>query len=581
MANNQDFLESYLPTGHRTRKTIKEEWQAFRETEATETGVLCDEENLSSDLTPALLPSPKPVRWRPRTKIGTREGTFAVWGEAGGIVSPEDAHYTVPLALFCAEDKLIVFHNSTRELRSNSYFLDIISEKIILRLNLCYLKNMRGQDVVYDRSIFTQRRLPAVFPHNLVTDLQAITQSEWNSYLMILPGFLYLPREIYLGMPKKAVGPNAWCMEVTEQEDGTLTNVFYKSGTDTWQEKGSFPIYLSSPGEPAYATRDRWGISHMGRIFAAGDGVVSATNYNSLSRTLDTADEYREGNGWAALLSSRAEGEEEVTGIAAYRSHVVVFKKHFMHEITGSKNPFRVVDVGAVGCIDSRSVCEVDGTLFFVSEDGVRAYTGDSLPRLISEPLKIKEFHKAVAGRSGHKYYLWGTGCQRGGEEETFFYVYDARYGVWTKEKSPAESLLGFAETSFGFFALGSDGYLYRMDSGEYESQTWFAETALVSDQNVDVKHLYKAELFLEATPGSALSVYLLKDGEAFSPLSSRRVYSHTFSEGGQKSVRFHVRRGAHVARKIVVAGEGKIILRHMKLYEREGGSGHATTPRE
>ena len=581
MRDESAFLESYLPGGGRRSRIVKKTWQALNENHPVDAGVLSDEENISSDLSPALLPCEKPLLWQPRTSVGSMEGTFVVHGEEGGEVSPvSELRYTVPLALFSAENKLIVFHNTTPQCRADRYYLDVIDETIVLRLPLTNVQNTAGRDLEYDQSPFLKNSLPSVFSHNLVTNLESLTQSEWNSYVMLLPGFFYFPREIYLGRPRHPVGPNAWYMDVTESQ-GSLQNVFYKSGGNSWQQKATLPIYVYDATAADYSTRDRWGISHLGRVFAAGDGTVSATKYNSLARTLDTANEYRESNGWAAILTARSDGEEEITGIASYRSYVVVFKKHFMHEVRGTKNPFRVADVGAVGCIDHRSIAEVDGVLFFVSEDGVRAYTGDSLPDIISDPLKIKTYQEAVSGAFGHKYYLWGRGLLSSGEEESFLYVYDAFRGVWTKEASPAERILGFRETDFGFFALGSDGGLYRMDSGTYENQNWFAATDLWTADGVDVKRIKKAELFLEADEGATLSVYLLKDGERFSPQESRRVFHKTFSVGGEQYVRFHVRRGAFVTAKIVIGGVGKVILRHLRIWLKEGEEDHATTPRD
>ena len=577
---NPRFLGVRLPEKGEGWQILKKEWQALNENEAVDLGVLSDEENLSSDRLPALQPSEKPVPWQPSTRIGTQEGTFSVWGEAGGVVSRiPQLRYALPLALFSDGTHLIVFYNATPNASDSAYYLDIISDEIILTLDLRRVQNSRGQDLGYDRSPFRKDRLPTVLSHNLVTNLQSLTQSEWNAYLTMLPGFFYLPREIYLGRPSATVAPNAWYMKVTETE-GTLQNTFYQSSGDTWRARDAFPLYVFDPEAVDYTTRDRFGVSHLGRIFAAGDGVVSSTCYNSFRRTLDTAEEYRDANGWLALLSSRSEGET-VTALASYRSRVVVFKKHFMHEVSGTKNPFRVSDVGAVGCIDHRSVSESDGMLFFVSEDGVRVYTGDALPEIISEPLAIRKFYEAVAGSYDHKYYVWGRGSKADGEEVSFLYVYDILHGVWTKEASPAEKIVGFARTAFGFFALGSDGILYKMDSGDYSDQHWFAQTDCICDRNVDVKHMEKAELFLEASAGSTLSVYLLKEGEAFDPETSCKVWESEFTTGGEKHVRFHLRRGAFVAARVVIAGVGKVILRHMNLRVRKGGSGHAVTPRE
>ena len=57
----------------------------------------------------------------------------------------------------------------------------------------------------------------------------------------------------------------------------------------------------------------------------------------------------------------------DFTGVTSYQDHVVFFKRDQMYELYGYiPSQFKVVESAKVGCIDYRSITEIQGIIFLI-----------------------------------------------------------------------------------------------------------------------------------------------------------------------------------------------------------------------
>jgi hypothetical protein len=312
-----------------------------------------------------------------------------------------------------------------------------------------------------------------------------------------------------------------------------------------------YPAQISPMPNIKYAT------VRLSRIFGLGRG----TNSNAIDRIfvsafmdharweLDTATEYNTANAWASVAMSNVRATGDFTGITTYLNSAVTFKRDYIHEVTGSANPFKLNDIYAEGAIDQRSIVDVDGNLIFVSDDAVKVYTGGN-PRILSYKLNVRQFNKAVAGTDGRRYYLY---C----EDERWnkhLFVYDTVIMQWAEEHIE-EEVLSFAKNNDGFYMLTAGGTIYRVDSGDYNGQSWSAETDLTAGQTIDIKHIQKIQILADVGAGSTIKAHLIYDGEN----NPQEIYSYTNALGVEKraAIRVVPRNTAHWGAKLRLSGTG------------------------
>jgi hypothetical protein len=304
---------------------------------------------------------------------------------------------------------------------------------------------------------------------------------------------------------------------------------------------------------------------HLSRVFGVDDSKVYASAYNDYTNWVtDTADEYNEKNAWFTESQSNSKADGKFTGITAFQGHVVCFKKDFMHEIYNTKNPFRIQDIYAEGAIDNRTICDVDGNLFFCSEDGVKIYTGGN-PRIISLNLGIDRFYNAVAGTDGRCYYLYCSSDKEINENTVHnLFVYDTFCQCWSRAYAP-DAIKGIASCNFGLFAMTAGGVLYKLDSGTY-TDSWSIETDLMTGQSCDIKHVDKLQLECEIDAGASLVIFI-KDANGGSEevWSSEEKYGHVIA-------RVKLRGITSEGFKIKISGSGKVVIRAMELLIKQGG---------
>ena len=211
-----------------------------------------------------------------------------------------------------------------------------------------------------------------------------------------------------------------------------------------------YPVNLSlsiddlSPSLSAFSFKDRDGQTttagnycpkldnvavHQGRVWGTHQGKIYASKWNAYENwTLPNASDIEEGKdisswAWVSETQSDITAAEDFTAIISYDSHIVAFKKHFMHQVYNTKNPFRIVDIGNVGCVSQNALCVCNRILFFVAEDGVYSYTG-AYPQKISEKINVESCSDScLLGCDDRVVYFW---------DGTTMYTYDTESGCWS-----------------------------------------------------------------------------------------------------------------------------------------------------
>ena len=310
---------------------------------------------------------------------------------------------------------------------------------------------------------------------------------------------------------------------------------------------------------------------HLSRVFGVDDDRVYASGYNDyMNWNLDTVDEYNESNSWCSPAQSNTKTNSSFTGITTFQNHVICFKQNFMHEIYNNKNPFRIQDIFAEGSIDNRSIQDVDGRLIFVSDDGVKIYTGSN-PKDIGYYLGIDKFSNPVSGTDGKNYYLY---CEDENENKRLF-VYDTFVEHWSERELPIDSkdekveILGFAHNKIGMYMLGADKYVYKLDTTSFNHE-WSFETDLFTNQTVDIKHIKKVQLFADIAKDAKIKVYILYDDEEFNE-NSHLVYDSK-GKTGKIPIRVKPRQTANYGFKLHFEGTGYVKIYELEILVEAGG---------
>ncbi len=305
---------------------------------------------------------------------------------------------------------------------------------------------------------------------------------------------------------------------------------------------------------------------HVSRLFGVSDDCVYASGFNDYTNwALDTIDEYNESNAWQSKTQSNTKADGNFTGITNFQGHVVCFKRDFMHEIYNTKNPFRIQDVYAEGTIDNRTIQDVDGKLIFVSDDGVKIYTGSN-PRVIDYKLNMKRYDYAVAGTDNRNYYLY---CEtHGSKSGCYLYVYDTYTEMWS-EQSIDKTVINFTHSTDGMYMLCDDGCIYKLDSEQY-SHEWSFETELITNRTVNIKHIKKLQMLVDVAANANLDVYILYDDEVFDKNSSHLVYSST--KHGKFPIRVKPRQTANYGFKLHIEGYGYVKIYELEMFVEAGG---------
>lgn len=194
------------------------------------------------------------------------------------------------------------------------------------------------------------------------------------------------------------------------------------------------------------------------------------------------------------------------TAAAVYAGSPVFFKEEFIHKIVGlSQTVVRCEGVQS-GC--QKSVCLLDGTLYYRSRDHICAYDGTA-PYSISAKLgRIKAISAHAAACRG-KYYI----SLKNSSGATRTLVYDVESRLWHEE----DPITFVCSASFGgaMYAVTEEGELICIggDDGEPEEGfVWYAESGDIKTKSGGKKLLSRLTFRCEMPENASASVYVMYD---------------------------------------------------------------------
>lgn len=208
----------------------------------------------------------------------------------------------------------------------------------------------------------------------------------------------------------------------------------------------------------------------------------------------------------------------DFTGCIAFRGYMTYFKENRIFKVYGNlPSNYQLMGSATMGLAkgSSRSLAIAGETLFYLSTNGVVAYSG-GIPQPIGEAFGVERFQNAVAGSDGLKYYV----SMQGEDGRYRLYVYDTQRYRWHVED----------ETRVTNFAL-KDGILYMLnEKGEIwttgyvpvppegaipeNEMQWMAEFADFTEGDPNKKGVVKLQLRLELEEGASAQVFIQFDSD-------------------------------------------------------------------
>ena len=536
--NKLSHLQMPLPESKKHYKMKKRSWSGLNYRQTIDTGALSMENNISTLESPYLVPSQR--------RISISDG------------------YTRPIGMFGFDDFLIVIYRN-----GTSIYVDYITYDADEDEYTTYTGTLQNggasTDDEYPRCVvqFNVYDTPTdPVSGNYVKKLLIFPDKKSMDFEITEDGFTISDMSVlvkeFTPTGDKNTPPDTASHNYYYRN--TKTSDVYKWVDDMSDSENSGWKVSVPPAMPNI----KYAAVHLSRLFGVDDDRVYASGYNDYTNwNLDTIDEYNESNAWCSPAQSNTKAGGVFTGITNFQGHIVCFKRDFMHEIYNTKNPFRIQDIYAEGAIDHRTIQDVDGRLIFVSEDDVKIYTGSN-PRIIGYYLNMPEYVNAVSGTDARCYYLY---CEDADGNKRLF-VYDTIAENWS-EQTIYDTVLSFAHNKHGMYMLCDDGYIYKMDTGNYR-HSWSFETDLITNETVNIKHIKKIQMFADIASGANIKAYILYDDEEFDENKSHLVYESC--KFGRLPIRVKPRKTANYGFKLHFEGAGYVKLYELEIFVESGG---------
>jgi len=205
------------------------------------------------------------------------------------------------------------------------------------------------------------------------------------------------------------------------------------------------------------------------------------------------------------------------TGIVQYKGTVLAFKNDRVWKLFGSvPQDFQFIEFSMLGCIDHRSICEVNNILYYLSPQGICAY-GGGVPELISEDLN-ENYVSGVAGGDGRRYYisLYDGSAYK-------LYTFDTSNGIWLKEDN--SNIKGF--TLFKGSLYAAMDKIFKFNAGT-EIVKWSFTTKEFTEEYEGKKGYSELRFRVDLSAGARLNVYIKLDNRSYELAKSYSVSDFT-----------------------------------------------------
>ena len=252
------------------------------------------------------------------------------------------------------------------------------------------------------------------------------------------------------------------------------------------------------------------------------------------------------------------------TGAASCLSYILFFKENCIHKLYGSKpSDYQMSSVRCRGVAAKAagSLCVIAETLYYLSPDGVMAWSG-SLPAKVSGALdtgKLTAADWAMGGQRDARYYLY-LHRRADGDGSGRLLVYDTEKGLWHEESPAGTEMVSTGQQLYlwdgsALWAAGSD----RETEGEEEANLRFeAVTGDIGMSMPDDKYISRVTLRLDALAHTVVTVAVSYDGGAWETVGSCAVTQ----EHQRVNLPFVPRR--HDLMRLKFSGTGQMTLRSM-----------------
>lgn len=252
------------------------------------------------------------------------------------------------------------------------------------------------------------------------------------------------------------------------------------------------------------------------------------------------------------------------TGAASCLSYILFFKENCIHKLYGSKpSDYQMSSVRCRGVAAKAagSLCVIAETLYYLSPDGVMAWSG-SLPAKVSGALdtgKLTAADWAMGGQLDARYYLY-LHRRADGDGSGRLLVYDTEKGLWHEESPAGTEMVSTGQQLYlwdgsALWAAGSD----RETEGEEEANLRFeAVTGDIGMSVPDDKYISRVTLRLDALAHTVVTVAVSYDGGAWETVGSCAVTQE------HQRVNLPLVPRRHDLMRLKFSGTGQMTLRSM-----------------
>lgn len=257
------------------------------------------------------------------------------------------------------------------------------------------------------------------------------------------------------------------------------------------------------------------------------------------------------------------------TGAVAYGGHPIFFKEDCAYVISGSYPPYSVTTLHIAGVAQgaSRSICEVDGALYYKSRYAVMRYTSSSIGSVSDRLGRLPDAVRACAGSYNGKYYLSFAGE---------IYVYDTKRGMWCAEDTCGA--VDFATADGKLYIAGgcedADGkypiFVAAPGAAAEADMPWSFTTPRIGYGLPNRKYVSRVLIRLEIGGAALPTVELSRDGGAWEALSCTARVGADGARTGSITIPIRPRRCESF--RIRVSGIGTYKLTGITKYMEESG---------
>jgi hypothetical protein len=202
------------------------------------------------------------------------------------------------------------------------------------------------------------------------------------------------------------------------------------------------------------------------------------------------------------------------------------------------------------GC--EKSLAIVNEILYYKARSGVCAFDG-SLPTEISAAFGDVNYHNAVAGDLGNKYYI----SMVDDNEKWHLFAFDTLKGMWHREDDTQATCFCNCRGDLYYIDYANNQIKTVRGTGVTETKTikWEAVTGILGTDSPDKKYISRIDVRMLLQVGTRVNFYAEYD--------SSGSWEHLFAMDGVKLKTFAVpvkpKRCDHMRLKIVGIGDAKI----------------------